>query len=112
MQMKKFINDPDNLTTELLEGLALANPDILELGEDNMVINKKLSRADRVTIVTQAAAATSRPSRASWARAWWTSTWWATSSPRPARRPASTPSSWPTRARACSTSCSTTPATC
>ena len=40
MQMKKFINDPDNLTAELLEGLALANPDILELGEDNMVINK------------------------------------------------------------------------
>ena len=53
MQMKKFINDPDNLTTELLEGLALANPDILELGEDNMVINKKLAEADRVTIVTQ-----------------------------------------------------------
>ena len=37
MQMKKFINDPDNLTAELLEGLALANPDILELGEDNTV---------------------------------------------------------------------------
>nr|WP_270298351.1 dihydroxyacetone kinase subunit DhaK [Eggerthella sinensis] len=53
MQMKKFINDPDNLTAELLEGLALANPDILELGEDNMVINKKLAEADRVTIVTQ-----------------------------------------------------------
>ena len=53
MQMKKFINDPDNLTAELLEGLALANPDIIELGEDNMVINKKLAGADRVTIVTQ-----------------------------------------------------------
>ena len=53
MKMKKFINDPDNLTAELLEGLALANPDILELGEDNMVINKKLAEADRVTIVTQ-----------------------------------------------------------
>ena len=53
MQMKKFINDPENLTDELLEGLALANPDILELGEDNMVINKKLAEADRVTIVTQ-----------------------------------------------------------
>ena len=53
MQMKKFINDPENLTAELLEGLALANPDIVELGEDNMVINKKLASADRVTIVTQ-----------------------------------------------------------
>ena len=53
MQMKKFINDPDNLTAELLEGLALANPDIIELGQDNMVVNKKLAEADRVTIVTQ-----------------------------------------------------------
>ena len=40
MSMKKFINDPEDLTAELLEGLALANSDILELGEDNMVINK------------------------------------------------------------------------
>ena len=27
--MKKFINDPENLTSELLEGLALANKDII-----------------------------------------------------------------------------------
>ena len=26
MQMKKFINDPDNLTAELLEGLAWPTP--------------------------------------------------------------------------------------
>ena len=56
MQMKKFINDPDNITTELLEGLALAHADVIELGEDNMVINKKLAQADRVTIVTQGGA--------------------------------------------------------
>ncbi len=53
MQKKKISNDPNNLTAELLEGLALANPDIIELGEDNTVINKKLAEADRVTIVTQ-----------------------------------------------------------
>ena len=53
MQMKKFINDPDNLTAELLEGLALANPDIHERGEDTMAINKTLAEADRVTTVTQ-----------------------------------------------------------
>ncbi len=29
MKMKKFINDPDDLTAELLEGLAMANSDIL-----------------------------------------------------------------------------------
>ena len=30
--MKKFINDPENLTSELLEGLALSNPDIVSTG--------------------------------------------------------------------------------
>ncbi|MEF2655591.1 MAG: dihydroxyacetone kinase subunit DhaK [Eggerthellaceae bacterium] len=53
MKMKKFINDPGDLTAELLEGLAMANSDIIELGEDNMVINKALTSADRVTIVSQ-----------------------------------------------------------
>lgn len=52
--MKKFINKQDNLTMELLEGLALAFPEILELGGTNgkLVINKKLKDADRVAIVS------------------------------------------------------------
>ena len=50
--MKKFINDPENLTSELLEGLALSNPDIVSLEDGNLVVNKKLKDADRVTIVT------------------------------------------------------------
>ncbi|MDR1513819.1 MAG: dihydroxyacetone kinase subunit DhaK [Propionibacteriaceae bacterium] len=54
--MKKFINDPANLTPELLEGLAAAHKDLVELGPDNMVINKALATADRVTIVTQGGA--------------------------------------------------------
>ena len=53
MKMKKFINDPANLTTELLEGFALANQDLVRLEEDNTVVNKALDQADRVTIVTQ-----------------------------------------------------------
>lgn len=53
MKMKKFINNPENLTPELLEGLCLANPTILELHPNNTVVNKKLKDADRVTIVTQ-----------------------------------------------------------
>lgn len=53
MKMKKFINNPDNLTTEALDGLAAANRDILYRGEDNMIISKALENADRVTIVTQ-----------------------------------------------------------
>ncbi|MEG0476963.1 MAG: dihydroxyacetone kinase subunit DhaK [Raoultibacter sp.] len=53
MQMKKFINNPDNLTDELLEGLVLANADIIERGQGNAITNKGLASADRVTIVTQ-----------------------------------------------------------
>ena len=40
--MKKFINDPENLTSELLEGLALANKDIIHLEDGNLVVNNKL----------------------------------------------------------------------
>ena len=50
--MKKFINDPENLTSELLEGLALANKDIIHLEDGNLVVNNKLKDANRVTIVT------------------------------------------------------------
>lgn len=53
MKMKKFINDPSNLTQELLEGLVLSNQDIIELTEGTrLIVNKKLKDADRVTIVT------------------------------------------------------------
>ena len=52
MKMKKFINDPKNLTSELLEGLALANKDILYVEDGSLVINKQLENADRVTVVT------------------------------------------------------------
>ena len=43
--MKKFINDPENLTSELLEGLALANKDIIHLEDGNLVVNNKLKDA-------------------------------------------------------------------
>ncbi|MCT4595790.1 MAG: dihydroxyacetone kinase subunit DhaK [Anaeromicrobium sp.] len=52
MVMKKFINDAENLTRELLEGLALSNPNTITLTDTNLVVNKKLEEADRVTIVT------------------------------------------------------------
>ena len=51
MKMKKFINNPDTLTDELLEGMELANHDIVEV-RDHMVISRALAGADRVTIVT------------------------------------------------------------
>ncbi len=49
--MKKFINEKENLTIELLEGLELANNDIIRK-EGNLIINKNLDSADRVTIVS------------------------------------------------------------
>lgn len=52
MKMKKFINDPANLTNELLEGLALSNPHLIEVTDNKLVVNKRLEEADRVTIVT------------------------------------------------------------
>lgn len=52
MKMKKFINSPDTLAAELLEGLSMSNADIVELREGNMVVSKALEGADRVTIVT------------------------------------------------------------
>lgn len=54
MKMKKFINKPENLTKEMLEGLVLAFPDLVEAGgtSGKLIINKKLKEADRVTIVT------------------------------------------------------------
>lgn len=51
MKMKKFINDPNTLTDELLEGLALAHADLVEV-QGHLVISRGLEQADRVTIVT------------------------------------------------------------
>ena len=51
MKMKKFINDPTNLTAELIEGLVMSNKDVVEM-KNGLIVNKKLAQADRVTIVT------------------------------------------------------------
>ncbi|MEG1099167.1 dihydroxyacetone kinase subunit DhaK [Cetobacterium sp.] len=52
MKMKKFINNPTDLTKELLEGLALANPETLEYVDHKFIVNKHLENANRVTVVT------------------------------------------------------------
>ena len=49
--MKKFMNAPETVTDELLVGLGLAHPDILDV-DGHLVISKDLENADRVTIVT------------------------------------------------------------
>ena len=52
MKMKKFINQPENLEQELLEGLVLSNQDTIELTHSRIIVNKALKDADRVTIVS------------------------------------------------------------
>ncbi|MFI5758587.1 dihydroxyacetone kinase subunit DhaK [Streptomyces sp. NPDC051569] len=50
--MKKFVNDPKNFVPEMLQGLALANPDTLRyVPEYNMIVRADAPRADKVSIV-------------------------------------------------------------
>jgi dihydroxyacetone kinase-like protein len=50
--MKKFINQPQNLVTELLEGLALAFPDKIQLVDSNIVARASPKLATKVRVVT------------------------------------------------------------
>lgn len=52
MAMKKFINDPDNLVAELLQGFALANEKKVKLGGDNLVVRATPKAEDKVAVVT------------------------------------------------------------
>lgn len=50
--MKKFINDPNNLTKELLEGLAAAYPSKVTLKNEKLVCATKEKDANKVAVVT------------------------------------------------------------
>ena len=52
MAMKKFINDPKNLTKELLEGFAIAHRDVVRLKSDKIVCRARPKRATKVALVT------------------------------------------------------------
>ena len=52
MVMKKFINDPNNLTTELLQGYALAYSGKVKLVDDRIVVRAKPKSKDKIAIVT------------------------------------------------------------
>ena len=52
MTMKKFINDPINLTKELLEGFAIAHRDLIEIKSDKIVCRAKPKPASKVAVVT------------------------------------------------------------
>ena len=50
--MKKFVNDPKQFVPEMLEGIALANPDTLAYVPDyNLIMRKDAPRDDKVSIV-------------------------------------------------------------
>ncbi len=52
MAMKKFINDPKNLTKELLEGFAIAHADQVVLKSEKIVCRKSRKPKSKVALVT------------------------------------------------------------
>jgi len=52
MPMKKFINRPENIVPELLEGLALAFPDKVRLTGSNLIVRAVPKTKDKVALVT------------------------------------------------------------
>ena len=47
----KFINDPEQVTPELLEGYVLAYPDQVKLAAENVVVRANPKSEDKVAIV-------------------------------------------------------------
>ncbi len=52
MVMKKFLNAPENITTELLEGMAMAYADKVAIVNKKIVVRKNPKSLDKVAIVT------------------------------------------------------------
>jgi dihydroxyacetone kinase-like protein len=52
MRMKKFINDPKELTRQLLEGFALAHSDTVSIKSDKIVCRAEPKSSDKVALVT------------------------------------------------------------
>lgn len=52
MRMKKFVNKPENLVRELLEGFALAFPDKICLASPNTISRRVSKSSEKVRLVT------------------------------------------------------------
>ncbi|HUJ23956.1 MAG TPA: dihydroxyacetone kinase subunit DhaK, partial [Bryobacteraceae bacterium] len=52
MKMKKFINKPENIVPELLEGFALSHPDQIRLVGSNLVARAVPKAKGKVGVVT------------------------------------------------------------
>lgn len=48
----KFINEPENITAELLEGYTLAYKDIVKLGGENIVVRTNAKDESKVAVIT------------------------------------------------------------
>lgn len=56
MIMKKFINNPNDLTTELLEGYTLAYKDVVKLESQKIVVRSQAKSSEKVAIVSMGGA--------------------------------------------------------
>ena len=52
MPMKKFVNKPEDLVKELLEGFALANARTIQVTDKRLVVRKEPKSKDKVAVVT------------------------------------------------------------
>ena len=50
--MNKFINDPDNLTAELLEGYVMAYSNQVAIGGENIIVRAHAKAEDKVAVIT------------------------------------------------------------
>jgi len=50
--MKKLINDVDDVLAESLDGFALANPDIVQLGPERQFVARKVRKRDKVALIS------------------------------------------------------------
>lgn len=50
--MKKIINNPNDVVTEMLQGLAKANPNVVYTGEETQVIHRKEKKAGKVGVIS------------------------------------------------------------
>ena len=50
--INKFINDPNNLTAELLEGYTMAYSDKVAIGGENIIVRAHAKSDDKVAVIT------------------------------------------------------------
>ena len=50
--MKKIINNPNDVVTEMLQGLAKANPNVVYTGEETQTIHRKEKKAGKVGVIS------------------------------------------------------------